>query len=171
MRRLALLAVFASACVANDAPEVVPELRFTMLETNDLTMFDTAWNAGIANPDEGVRYTFPVVSEGLGASVEIRLVVGRSTNGRTPIEVAGDVVLDAEFPLAIAHPDAGGRAEFPPLSVGDDAAIAGTSTIPWSYMCGDTVVVARAFQLHEGARDPMFLAATWVVANPDCAIF
>lgn len=168
MRKLALLAVFASACVADGAS--VPELRFAMFETNDTMTFNNAWNAAIATPDEGVQYTFPVVSEGLDASVEIRLVVGRSTNGRMPVELARDVVLADELALATSHPDADGRAEFPPLTVGGDGAAAGTSTIPWSYMCGDTVVAARAYQLAEGSTG-RFLAATWVVANPDCAIF
>ena len=169
MHRLAPLALFASACAAEGTS--APELRFAMFETNDTMTFDSAWNAAIASPDEGVQYTFPVVSEGLDASVELRLVVGRSTNGSTPVELARDVVLADELALAISHPGAGGRAEFPPLTVGDDGAAAGTSTIPWSYMCGDTVVAARAFQLTDGSTTGRFLAATWVVANPDCAIF
>ncbi|MDX2090227.1 MAG: hypothetical protein SFX73_20375 [Kofleriaceae bacterium] len=161
MHRLVLLALFASAC----ATEASPQLRFAMFETNDLRPFTDAWSTAAANPGESVHYTFPVVSEGLDERVEIRLVVGRSTNQDAPVVVGDDVMLADEHALAMANPDADGRAEFSTLAVEFGDVAPGTGTIPWDYMCGYTVVAARAF------RGNTRLASTWVVANPDCAIF
>ncbi len=158
-----LLAGCGSEAVDGDSDEAAV-LAFDM-DWSSPEPFNDAWRAARENPNAGVDFDFPIVSDGIEPGGQVRLYVGRSTTEGTALEAGGDVILTDDLHVSTTMLDDSGRAHFGPLEVTEGALTSGTDTIHSRYLCGTTVIAARAFRTADNAvPGSEFLAATWFYA-------
>jgi hypothetical protein len=161
MRRLAILMVLGGCGVSE--PEV-PGVVFQMFHgaSYDMQPFNDAWNAARIDPAAGVAYAFPLLTTGLAAGTELRLLAGRSGHDPlSPSTTGDDVIIADERWIATTHL-AGDEAEFAPLTVTTTTWASDQGAVPSELLCGNTVIAVRAFE--KGKLADRLLAATWMVA-------
>lgn len=164
---IAICMLTLCACGADRGDEVAV-LAFDM-DWSHPDAVNVPWTEARENPAQGVAFPFPVKSQGIDRGVEVRLIVGRSSTEGSALTTGNDVIIAEQRVLSTKTLDKHGRAEFGPLDVALGDWSTDTNSIPYSYLCGETVVAARAFRVSEGdVSGSQFLAATWfyMVAEP-----
>jgi hypothetical protein len=154
------LVLTAWGCGAGESGEAAV-MVFNIDWSHPRVVYD-AWGEARENPTTGVAYPFAVVSQGIETGAEVDLIAGRSTTDGSVLSTGSDVIMAEERIMATSPIDAEGRAEFGPLDVAMDRWSIRSNTIPYKYLCGTTVIAARAYRMAEGeVPGRQFLAATW----------
>lgn len=155
-----LLCCNGSSCFGSSSS---PGLEFEMYAGGDQgdARFDAAWTAAFERPELGVDYTFPLLSENIDEGAIVRLYAGRPTGFVT----GADVIVEDQHLLATTHVRGDGTAEFAPFAVATGNWTGDSFQIPAELLCGETVIVARAFADGPAGGSPgSFIAATWFTA-------
>lgn len=169
---LAIVGVTLLEPACGTDPSAVPAVHFAMYYggTYDQAPFDAAWSAARSNPEQGLAYTFPLVTTDIAPGTQIRLLAGRSTNDPAgPSTTADDVIILDERWVATTTVGDDEKAELPALTVATGAWSSESNAIPVELLCGTTVIAARAFESGADAQSFRFLAATFMTTvTPPC---
>jgi hypothetical protein len=162
-----IAAVALAACGARAADEeAIPAMRFLMaIDGNEQSRFNLAWRAATDDPGRGLAYDFPVATEHLAPGTGVDLVVARHTG----LYVDDEIVVKDSFRISTTTVDAGGDVLFPPPSVAVGAAQSDRNEVPQTYLCGETVFLARAVRTSPGnlpAHET--LASCWYLMVAGC---